>query len=112
VYSVEIIPQLVKRAQKAIEEVGLSDVVTVILGDGSVGYTDKAPYDRIFVACAAPDLPPPLAEQLKEGGKMLIPVDNGMGYQDLMMYVKEKGELKVRNEGGCVFVPLVGEWGF
>ena len=112
VYSVEIIPQLVKRAKKAIEEVGLDDIVTIILGDGSVGHPDKAPYDRIFVACAAPDLPPPLSEQLSEGGKMLIPVDNGMGYQDLIMYTKKKGKLEISNEGGCVFVPLVGKWGF
>jgi protein-L-isoaspartate(D-aspartate) O-methyltransferase len=112
VYSVEIIPQLVKRARKAIEAVGLSSVVTVILGDGSVGYPEEAPYDRIFVACAAPDLPPPLAEQLKEGGKMLIPVESGMGYQDLMMYIKKRGKLKTKNEGGCVFVPLVGKFGY
>jgi len=112
VYSVEIIPELVKSARKAIDEVGLSDTVSIILGDGSVGYPDKAPYDRIFVACAAPNLPPPLLEQLKEGGKMLIPVDNGMGYQDLLLYIKQDGELVRRNEGGCVFVPLVGKWGF
>jgi protein-L-isoaspartate(D-aspartate) O-methyltransferase len=112
VYSVEIIPQLSKNAKDAIEDSGLSEVVSCILGDGSVGYPEEAPYDRIFVACAAPDLPPPLAVQLKEGGKMLIPVDTGMGYQDLVMYEKQKGKLKVKNEGGCVFVPLVGKWGF
>ena len=112
VYSVEIIPELVKWAKKAIKDVGLSDRVSVILGDGSAGYPDEAPYDRIFVACAAPDLPPPLAQQLKEGGRMLIPVDTGLGYQDLIMYTKEKGKLKVQNEGGCVFVPLVGKWGY
>ncbi len=112
VYSVEIIPQLVKRAEKALVAAGLGERVTIMLGDGSVGYPTQAPYDRIFVACAAPDLPPPLAKQLKEGGKMLIPVQNESGYQDLLMYEKLNGELKVSDQGGVVFVPLVGKWGF
>lgn len=111
VYSVEVIPELVKMAIKSLKKVGLEERVETILADGSIGYPQEAPYDRIFVACAAPDLPPPLLEQLGPNGIMLIPVENGMGYQDLMMYEKKDGKLVTHNQGGCVFVPLVGKWG-
>lgn len=112
VYTLEIIPQLAECAEKVLKEEGYGDTVTVLNCDGSQGLPEHAPYDRIFVACAAPDVPPPLVQQLKDGGRMLIPVDTGLGYQDLMLVTRERGEVKIKSEGGCVFVPLRGKFGF
>ena len=99
-------------ARKTLEEEGYAERVTVIVGDGSVGLEEHAPFDRIFVACAAPDIPPPIVAQLKDGGIMLVPVDTGSGYQELLSVTRCGRELKVSSEGGCVFVPLRGKFGF
>jgi protein-L-isoaspartate(D-aspartate) O-methyltransferase len=111
VYSVERIESLARRARSNIEAVGLSDMVEVIVGDGSRGVPEHAPYDRIFVTCAAPDIPPPLLEELRDGGKMLIPVGSRY-YQDLVLLEKDGEKLRKRDLGGCVFVPLIGKYGF
>jgi protein-L-isoaspartate(D-aspartate) O-methyltransferase len=110
VYTVERIEILAERARRNLEAAGFSKSVTVVVGDGSTGLPQHSPYDRIFVACAAPSVPPPLFEQLEEGGKMLVPV--GSGYQDLLLVEKKHGKQVVKDEGGCVFVPLIGEHGF
>lgn len=110
VYTIERIRELVRMARKNIEKAGLTHRVTVLEGDGSLGLPEHAPYDRIFVSCAAPSPPPPLSEQLAEGGRMLIPV--GRFYQELMLYEKIKGRIKKKNLGGCAFVPLIGQHGF
>jgi protein-L-isoaspartate(D-aspartate) O-methyltransferase len=110
VYSVERIESLAERARRNLEAAGYEKLVTVVAGDGSKGLPRHAPYDRIFVACAAPAVPPPLIEQLKEGGKMLVPV--GAGYQDLIMVEKKGTKVVQTSHGGCVFVPLLGEYGF
>ena len=112
VFTLEIIPELAERAAKVLEEEGYGDTVTGMTGDGPQGLPEHAPYDRIFVACAAPDVPPPLVQQLKDGGRMLVPVDTGMGYQDLMLVTRVGGKVTVKSEGGCVFVPLRGKFGF
>jgi protein-L-isoaspartate(D-aspartate) O-methyltransferase len=112
VHTVERIASLAERAKKNIEEAGYSAVVTVVVGDGSKGLLAHAPYDRIFVACAAPDVPAPLLEQLKEGGKMLVPVGTGHFGQDLILVEKRNGKVVKSDLGGCIFVPLIGEYGF
>jgi protein-L-isoaspartate(D-aspartate) O-methyltransferase len=112
VYSVERIASLAEMAKRNIEEAGYSAVVTVVVGDGSLGLLEHAPYDRIFVACAAPDVPAPLVDQLKEGGKMLVPVGTGHFGQDLILVEKKDGKAVKSDLGGCVFVPLIGEHGF
>lgn len=112
VYSVERIASLAEMAKRNIGEAGYSAVVTVVVGDGSLGLLEHAPYDRIFVACAAPDVPAPLVEQLKEGGKMLVPVGAGHFGQDLVLVEKKGGKVVRSDLGGCVFVPLIGEHGF
>lgn len=111
VYSIERIEGLALKARKALERVGLSERVRMIVGDGSMGYAEEAPYERIFVTCASPGIPPPLTEQLAEGGKLLIPV-GGTYLQDLILATKKRGKIKKRSHGGCVFVPLVGKHGF
>lgn len=112
VFTVERVPALAERARRNLERAGYSDRVTVLVGDGSLGYRDEAPYDRIIVTAAAPDIPPPLVEQLKPGGKMVIPIgDRYMQY----LYVVEKtstGKVKARPVTPCLFVPLIGRYGW
>jgi protein-L-isoaspartate(D-aspartate) O-methyltransferase len=110
VYTVERIEPLAEKAKHNIRLAGLQDVVSVFLGDGSTGLPEHAPYDRIFVACASPNIPKPLEQQLDEGGKILVPV--GRFHQDLLLGEKVSGKLKIKDMGGCVFVPLLGKYGF
>ena len=113
VYTVEINQTLAEMARKNIMNTGYSDRISIILGDGSKGYAQKAPYDRIVVAAAAPEIPKPLAAQLKPEGIMLIPVGNASLFQTLLKVTKEPdGKLKEKSLGGVAFVPLTGEYGF
>ena len=111
VYTIERISSLATFAEGNLKRTGYGDLVTVIFGDGTKGLPEHAPYDRIFVAAAAPDVPSPLAEQLSDGGKMLVPI-GGRYYQDLVRVVRKGKNLKQENLGGCVFVPLIGEYGY
>lgn len=108
VYSIERIRWLVSYATERLERAGYTNV-SVIAGDGTLGLPAYAPYDKISVTCAAPDVPPPLIEQLKSGGKMVIPI--GKFRQALYLVEKRDG---VTRERKCdvVFVPLVGRYGF
>ena len=111
VYTVERIESLARRARANLNQIGLDKRVKVVVGDGSRGLPEHAPYDRIFVACAAPDVPAPLVQQLKDGGKLLIPV--GARYMQTLLFIEKRGNNIIRKDyGGCVFVPLVGEYGF
>jgi protein-L-isoaspartate(D-aspartate) O-methyltransferase len=111
VYTVEIKPELAQLAKNNLKKAGFSEVVTVITGDGSLGYPKQAPYDRIFVTCASPDIPPPLTNQLAEDGKLLIPVGS-IYYSELTRVIKVKNKLVKSQLGGCAFVPMVGEYGY
>ena len=112
VYTVERVPELAEYARRNLERAGYADRVTVIVGDGSKGYPPAAPYDRIVVTAAAPEIPEPLIDQLKPGGRMVIPVgDRYMQY----LYVVDKlpdGRIKMRSVTPCLFVPLIGEHGW
>jgi protein-L-isoaspartate(D-aspartate) O-methyltransferase len=109
VYSIERYPTLVENAKKNIEKSKIENV-TIINGDGSEGLEKYAPYDRIYVTCAAPDIPQPLIDQLKDNGKLMIPV--GRMLSQLILIEKNEGKIKRKNLGGCAFVPLVGKYGF
>ncbi len=111
VFAVERIASLAKKAQNRLEKLGLKDRVEVLVRDGSEGFPERAPFDRIFVTCGAPEIPPPLIRDLREGGKLLIPVGTHY-FQDLILGEKMEGELSTKNLGGVVFVPLVGTHGF
>jgi protein-L-isoaspartate(D-aspartate) O-methyltransferase len=111
VYSIEIVPSLVEFAKNNIKNAGLENIVNIILGDGSIGLEQNAPFDRIFVACASPDIPPPLLDQLKNDGKLLIPAGTGF-YSELVECHKIDNKVKKRNLGGCAFVPMKGKYGF
>jgi protein-L-isoaspartate(D-aspartate) O-methyltransferase len=112
VYTVEIIQGLAEFARKNVMNTGYSDRVTIICADGSLGYPEKAPYDRILVTAAAPEIPKPLIEQLKPNGIMLIPVGSVHLFQNLIRVTKNaNGKLKEENLGGVAFVPLTGRYG-
>ncbi len=111
VYTVEIVSQLADLARTNIEKARYGDRVTIICGDGSLGYTEIAPYDRILVTAAAPDIPKPLIEQLKNGGVLVIPVGGVYLYQTLLRIRKRDGQITEENLGGVAFVPLTGRFG-
>jgi protein-L-isoaspartate(D-aspartate) O-methyltransferase len=111
VYTVEIIPELAELARKNVEKAGYGDRITIICEDGSMGYPEKAPYDRILVTAAAPDTPKPLIEQLKNGGILVIPVGGIHFYQTLVRVRKRDGKITEENLGGVAFVPLTGKHG-
>jgi protein-L-isoaspartate(D-aspartate) O-methyltransferase len=108
VYAVEVIEGLAEFARRNLKKAGITNV-TVVTGDGSLGLPEYAPYDRINVACAAPDILNTLTDQLMRGGKLVIPV--GRNFQELYLVTKTDG-LKKEAKGGVVFVPLIGEKGF
>jgi len=110
VYTIERFSILADRAEKIFKELEIKNV-KVIVGDGSKGLEEYSPYDGIIVTAGAPEMPKSLIEQLNEKGKIVIPVGNSFS-QDLLLGIKEKGKLKISNYGGCVFVPLVGKYGW
>jgi protein-L-isoaspartate(D-aspartate) O-methyltransferase len=112
VYTVEIVQELAEAARKNIMRAGYGDRVTIACADGSLGYPEKAPYERILVTAAAPEIPKTLLEQLKPKGMMLIPVGSAHLFQNLIKITKET-DTKTREEnlGGVAFVPLIGRYG-
>jgi protein-L-isoaspartate(D-aspartate) O-methyltransferase len=110
VYTIERFNILTERAEKIFNELEIKNV-KVIVGDGSKGLEGYSPYDGIIVTAGAPEIPKSLIDQLDEKGRIVIPVGNSFS-QDLLLGIKEKGKLKISNYGGCVFVPLVGKYGW
>ncbi len=109
VYSIERIPELAEQAKKRLSELGYKNV-HIKVGDGSLGWKEYAPYQAIIVTAGAPSPPPPLIEQLDEGGRMVIPV--GDKYSQTMLRIRKvKNELKKESLGPFRFVELVGEYG-
>jgi len=111
VYSIEIVPKLAELAQKNIKNASYNERVTIICKDGSEGYPEKAPFDRIYVTAAAPYIPPPFKDQLKKGGIIVIPVGAVGFYQTLLRLTKLNSDFKEEDLGGVAFVPLVGKHG-
>jgi len=108
VYTIERFESLATTAKHNLEEIKCPNVI-VEIGDGSCGLPAHQPYDRIYVTCAAPDIPQPLIDQLQDPGKLLIPV--GDMFCELTILQKEKQKQTIHHLGGCVFVPLVGRYG-
>jgi protein-L-isoaspartate(D-aspartate) O-methyltransferase len=108
-YTIEIIEELGKAAKERLAKLGYSNL-EVKIGDGYHGWEEHAPFDGIIVTAAASHIPPPLIQQLKPGGRMVIPVGERFFVQYLMLVEKnEQGKLKTRNILPVAFVPFTGE---
>jgi protein-L-isoaspartate(D-aspartate) O-methyltransferase len=110
VFSIERVAPLLERARDAIRQTGARNV-SVLVGDGALGWRDYGPYDAILVTAGAPDIPRPLAEQLAEGGRLLIPL-GGREEQMLTLVTRRGDALDRRDIAPARFVPLVGTFGW
>ena len=110
VYSIDRHATLAAQAQAVLVRLGYRNV-TIEVGDGSKGFPAHAPFDGIIVSAAAPELPQALFEQLKEGGRLVIPVGPAEA-QFLQLVTKEEGKTVLSEQIPCRFVPLIGEQGY
>ena len=111
VYAVERIPELTQRAREVLDELGYRNIA-LVTKDGTVGWSKYAPYDAILVGAAAPGVPDTLVDQLKPGGRLLIPVGD-RGTQQLTLVTRtEDGGTTQEPVTACVFVPLIGRFGW
>jgi protein-L-isoaspartate(D-aspartate) O-methyltransferase len=106
VYSVELVCELIERTEKLLDELGYTNI-RYRCGDGSLGWNDHAPYDRILVAAAADAVPRPLTSQLADNGILVIPVGDSRHYQTLSIVRRRGRHIETRRSIGCRFVPLV-----
>ncbi len=106
VYSIEIIETLASMAKNRLLELGYQNI-KVKAGDGYLGWPEVAPFDAIIITCAPDHIPKPLIEQLKEGGRMVVPV--GAYSQELKKIVKRSGKIVTTDVIPVVFVPMTGE---
>jgi len=112
-YSVERIESLAMASEENLNRTNHSKNVTVVVGDGTLGYEKEAPYDRIYVTAGAPDMPEPLKKQLKIGGKLLAPVGPSSYTQELILVSRtSKDEFTEKSLCGVAFVPLIGKHGW
>ncbi len=110
VYTMERIPSLAEAARKRLTEFGFKNI-EVVVGDGTEGLPEHAPYEGIMVTAGAPQVPQVLVEQLADGGRLVIPV--GTTSMQMLTVVEKRGdEVVAREQGSCVFVPLVGKHGW
>lgn len=107
VYSIEIIPELAAQAAERLRRLGYGQV-HLTQGDGYFGWPEHAPYDAIIVTAAPDHLPPPLVEQLKEGGRIVIPIGPRGGWQTLWRFTKQAGGVQAEALDYVSFVPLTG----
>lgn len=110
VHTIELIPELARRAEETLRDLGYTNV-HVHLGDGSPGWPEFTPYDGIIVTAAGPEVPPPLLEQLAEGGRLVLPV-GGRGSQVLEVHRCVGGKITCERNIPVAFVPLRGEYGW
>ncbi|MEM4266685.1 MAG: protein-L-isoaspartate(D-aspartate) O-methyltransferase [Candidatus Nanoarchaeia archaeon] len=109
VYTIEIIPELVKLAKENIKRIGIRNI-RVIYGDGSKGYAKAKPYDRIIITAGAPEVPKPLIKQLKNNGILVGPIGQ-MYSQNMIKITKTRKGITKKDLGYFVFVPLKGKYG-
>ena len=108
VYTVEIRKSLADKAAARLASLGYSNV-EVKWGDGYFGWEEQAPFDAIIITAAANHIPPPLIKQLKEGGRLIVPIGSTVYFQALTLATKRKGELDVEQMSPVAFVPMIGE---
>lgn len=110
VYTIERFETLAKRAEAILNELGYTNI-KIKVGDGTLGWEETAPFDKIMITAASPQIPLPLTEQLKENGKLILPLGESFS-QVLTLVEKKKSKLEFMDICGCVFVPLVGKHGW
>lgn len=110
VYTIERFETLAKRAEAILNELGYTNI-KIKVGDGTLGWEEAAPFDKIIITAASPQIPLPLTEQLRENGKLILPLGESFS-QVLTLVEKKKGKLEFMDICGCVFVPLVGKHGW
>lgn len=110
VYTIERIDILAQRAKTTLDALGYANI-KIKVEDGTEGWDEFAPYDGIIVTAGAPSMPEPLLEQLAENGRMTIPIGGGFS-QVLILVKKERGKVIQQEICGCVFVPLIGRYGW
>ncbi len=110
VFSIERIPALIQQARENIQRVGVNNV-SLLLGDGTIGWREYAPYDAILVGAGSPSIPQPLIDQLAEGGRLLIPIGD-RDEQKLVLVERHEGQITQRDVAPVRFVPLVGHHGW
>jgi len=108
VYTIEIRKGLAGEAEKRLKELGYRNV-KVRYGDGYFGWEQQAPFDAIMITASANHIPPPLIKQLKEGGRLIIPLGSTVYFQTLTLAAKKKGELELEQLTSVAFVPMTGE---
>jgi protein-L-isoaspartate(D-aspartate) O-methyltransferase len=105
VWSIELVPELARNAAETLRRLGY-DNVTVRAGDGYKGWPEEAPFDRIIVTAAPPEMPPALVEQLARGGRLVAPVGRGWDQELIVLEKGTDGRLRRSSEGGVIFVPM------
>lgn len=110
VYTIERFAELADKAKRLLAEAGYTNI-SFRVGDGTFGWPEEAPFQKILVTAAAPAVPPPLVEQLADGGRLVIPV-GGRQLQTLLALTKEKGRMKREELCACSFLPLIGKAGW
>jgi len=108
VFSIEIREKLTRAASKVLKELGYHQV-RLKSGDGYFGWEEVAPFDAIIVTCAANHIPPSLIKQLKEGGRLILPLGSTTYFQTLTLVTKNAGQTEVQHLMGVAFVPMTGE---
>lgn len=111
VISIERIPALARTAKKRLHALGYTNV-TVRCGDGTKGCVKYAPYDAVLVTAGAPAIPPALVDQLKQGGRLVIPIGQTKKHQTLQIGIKKEQEIEMRDMESVLFVPLIGVYGW
>lgn len=110
VFSIERLQPLFFKARKHLRQLSIQNVI-LRLGDGTHGWPERAPFDAIVAAAVSPQIPPPLLAQLKEGGRLILPIERN-GEQFLVRAVKAQGGFTEEILEGCRFVKMVGSWGY
>ena len=111
IYAVERVPILVKETQERLQKFTI-DNVTLTCADGTLGWEVYAPFDAVLVAAGSPTIPQPLLNQLKIGGRLVLPVGDDQKTQKLIRLTRTERDFKTEDFGACAFVPLIGEHGW
>lgn len=109
VYTIEIKPALHRTASALFAEMELDSVISAREGDGYFGWPEAAPFDAVMITAAVDHIPPPLLDQLRDGGKLVLPLGNPFSYQNLVLVTKTGGDFTVRQITGVLFVPMTGQ---